>query len=179
MQSLLGKREAIKIMTVYSKRIELASNGSRVTYHEITSQVRQAVEESKISNGICVVASPHTTCSVIFEEFVHDRNYYGDEYIQVDLNNIMERIVPRCVTENQYHHPGPLHTKFAEELIHDSRACILNTDAHLRASFFGCSETFVITNREIQLGEYGYIYFVDWDQQRVRKRNCLIQIMGE
>lgn len=166
-------------MIVYNTVIELTSNVNRVTYHEITKEVRRAVEESRVSNGICVVASPHTTCSVIFEEFVHDRNYYGDEYIQVDLNNIMDKIAPRCVTENQYNHPGPLHAKFADEEMHNTRAYTLNTDAHLRASFFGCSETFVITDGEIQLGRFGYIYFVDWDQQRVRKRNCLIQIMGE
>lgn len=35
------------------------------------------------------------TCSVLFEEFVHDKDFNGDEFLQVDLNNILDKIVPR------------------------------------------------------------------------------------
>ena len=31
----------------------------------------------------------------------------------------------------------------------------------------------------LDLGEFGYIYFIDWDQLRGRKRVCQVQIMGE
>ena len=55
----------------------------------------------------------------------------------------------------------------------------LNTEAHLRSVFFGRSETIVIVDGEVDLGEFGYIYFVDWDQLRARKRTVQVQIMGE
>jgi hypothetical protein len=29
------------------------------------------------------------------------------------------------------------------------------------------------------LGDFGFIYFVDWDQIRERKRVCEVQIIGE
>ena len=32
---------------------------------------------------------------------------------------------------------------------------------------------------ELDLGEFGYIYFIDWDQVRARKRVVDIQITGE
>jgi len=32
---------------------------------------------------------------------------------------------------------------------------------------------------ELSLGEFGYIYFIDWDQVRARKRECEVQIIGE
>ena len=61
-------------MKVFSKRLYLRSMAS-VPYHNISEQVREAVIESRVTDGICVVASTHTTCSVIFEEYAHDRNF--------------------------------------------------------------------------------------------------------
>jgi thiamine phosphate synthase YjbQ (UPF0047 family) len=55
----------------------------------------------------------------------------------------------------------------------------LNTDAHLRSVFFGRSETITINDGALSLGEFGYIYFIDWDQVRARKRVCEVQILGE
>ena len=59
-------------MAVYKETILLKSHGKTPTYVNITPQVREAIEKSGIQNGICTVISPHTTCSVFFEEFVHD-----------------------------------------------------------------------------------------------------------
>ncbi|MDD5600183.1 MAG: YjbQ family protein [Actinomycetota bacterium] len=36
-----------------------------------------------------------------------------------------------------------------------------------------------MVNGELQLGQFGYIYMVDWDQVRARKRVCQVQIIGE
>jgi len=45
--------------------------------------------------------------------------------------------------------------------------------------FFGRSESIVIVDGEPDLGEFGYVYFVDWDQLRARDRTIQVQIMGE
>ena len=170
-------------MTVYSGKLTLTSHGDRVTYHNITEQVKELVKESGIKEGICVVASPHTTCSVIFEELSYDKNYYGYEYLQVDLNNLLEQPAPRCTTEGQYYHPGPNHIKVGLEdfkgKISPEAYTMLNTDAHLKSTLIGTSETFVIENGELQIGLVGSIYFIDWDQIRKRDRTCLIKIIGE
>lgn len=171
-------------MVVYNDELILTSNGNRVSYFEITDKVREIVAKSGVKNGICVVVSPHTTCSVFFEEYSHDRNYTGDEYLQVDLNNALEKILPRCLSEGQYYHPGPSHTAFGDTLSaeyvpdHDHRA-LLNTEAHLKGTLIGSSETFIIQNSKLQIGGVGYIYFVDWDQNRVRDRHCKVQVLGE
>jgi len=102
-------------MTVYIEELIVRSNGNRASYHEITKEVRAVIEKSKVKNGICVITTPHTTCSVIYEEYSHDTNYCGDEYLQVDFNNVLEKIVPRCLTEGQYYHPGPEHVAFGEK----------------------------------------------------------------
>ena len=171
-------------MAVYNDEITLHSNGNRESYHEITKEVQEAVKKSKIKNGIVVITSPHTTCSVIYEEYSHDRNYCGDEYLQVDLNQVLEKIVPRCLTEGQYFHPGPEHVAFGEKdcdtaLVPDRRS-LLNTEAHIKASIMGESVTSALQDGVIQINQVtGYYYFIDWDQNRSRERKCKIVVMGE
>ncbi|MDR2976404.1 MAG: YjbQ family protein [Streptococcaceae bacterium] len=172
-------------MKIYTEELVLRSNGKRVTYHNIQAKVLEIIKTSGVENGICLVQSPHTTCSVIFEEFVHDTDFNGDEFLQVDLNRILDRIVPRELTENSdYRYPGPKHVDFLHELQSDPRyrgdeSTILNGDAHIRGSLFGASENFVVKDGIIQTGGVGYIYFIDWDQNRERDRKCEVLIMGE
>ena len=55
-------------MTVYKEQISLNSHGTTPTYLDITPQVKEAIKNSGIKSGTCTVISPHTTCSVFFEE---------------------------------------------------------------------------------------------------------------
>ncbi|GAB2027945.1 YjbQ family protein [Lactovum odontotermitis] len=173
-------------MKFYKEDLILRSNGKRVTYHNIQDKVKEIVEKSGLKNGMCLVQSPHTTCSVIFEEFVHDTDYNGDEFLQVDLNRILDKIVPRELSENtNYRYPGRKHTDYLlYELQQDPQyegdeSTILNGDAHIRASMFGASESFVVQDGKLLTGSVGYIYFIDWDQNRERDRKCHVMVMGE
>lgn len=166
-------------MTVYQAQIEIQGDLLRPTFEDITQRVKDAVSQSGVKNGICVVYSHHTTCSVMTQECSHDKNLWGTEYLQQDLVNIMERIVPTCRTEGQYLHPGPEHLDFATNVAKEDAKYSLNTDAHLRSVFFGRSETITVSDGELSLGEFGYVYFIDWDQVRARKRVCEVQILGE
>lgn len=166
-------------MKLYRGTIQLQSEGHRPDFHNVTEEIKKIVEESEVKNGICVVYSHHTTCSIITQECSHDLNYFGLEYLQQDLINIMEKMVPTCRTEGQYLHPGPKHIDFALSFPNEEAKGSLNTDAHLRSVFFGRSETIPLIDGDLSLGDFGFIYFVDWDQVRERKRVCEVQIMGE
>lgn len=170
-------------MTTYYDQLILVSNGNRVTYHEITEKIKKIVDKSNIKNGICLVSSPHTTCSVIFEEFVHDTDFNGDEYLQVDLNRVLDKIIPRQLSDNDYRYPGSEHVEFLRTMSDSNYpndvSTILNGDAHMRASLFGASESFILKNSELLIGSVGYIYFIDWDQNRIRNRKCNITIIGD
>lgn len=167
-------------MSVYREQIALQSEKNHPTFHDVTPAVKQVVARSGVRNGICVVYSHHTTCSVVTQESSHDKTYYGLEYLQQDLVDVMERIVPQCIVEGQYRHPGPQHIDFAMNVAKEvGEWTSLNTDAHLRSVFFGRSETVVIIDGELDLGEFGYVYFIDWDQIRDRERVCQVQIIGE
>lgn len=167
-------------MKIIHKTISVISSGHHPTFHNITEDVKEFVNQAAIADGLCVVYSHHTTCSVIIEEFSHDTTFGGLEYLQQDLCNVMERIVPTCRHENQYLHPGSKHINYAMNLGTEPGAWVcLNTDAHLRSSLIGRSETLVIRDKKIDLGDFGSIYFIDWDQVRKRERSVQIQIIGE
>lgn len=165
-------------MKVLRETLQAKSTGIRPTFHTITDQVRELVKKSSVKEGICVVYTHHTTCSVMTQECSFDKAYTGLEYLQQDLTDIFEKIIPTCRKEGQYMHPGPELTAFSA--VHgEDKPETLNTDAHLRSVLLGRSETIVIADGELDLGKFGHIYFVDWDQTRAREREIQIQIIGE
>ena len=101
-------------MSVYKETIKLESHGGTPTYIDITKEVKAAIENSGVKEGICVVISPHTTCGVFFEEFAHDFTEDGDEFLQADLNDVLKKIIPDHVDASQYLYPGELHYKDVE-----------------------------------------------------------------
>ena len=170
-------------MKIIHDSITIHSVSGRVSYHDISEQVKEIVKNSGINNGICLVQTAHTTCSVLFEEYVHDTDFNGDEYLQVDLNRILDKIIPRELSENtNYRYPGPKHFDFLMSLDDPNYptdpGTILNGDAHIRASFFGPSENFILNEGQLNIGSVGYIYFIDFDQNRERTRKCGVTVMG-
>ena len=75
-------------------------------------------------------------------------------------------------------HPGPELTEFSR-LHGEDKPETLNTDAHLRSVFLGRSETIILIDGKLDLGQFGHIYFVDFDQTRGRERKVQVQIIGE
>lgn len=165
-------------MIITAESFEVKSNGKYPAFHTVTEQVQEIITRSGASKGICVVYSHHTTCSVMTQESSFDMAYTGLEYLQQDLCDVFENLVPTCRKEGQYMHPGPKLTEFAAE--HgESKPETLNTDAHLRSVFLGRSESIVIIDGKLDLGQFGNVYFVDFDTTRPRTRTVLVQIVGE
>ena len=163
---------------VYNESFKLESRHRAVSFHDVTDQVREIAQRSGIKNGIVVVYSHHTTCSVITQECAFDMSMTGLETLQQDLVNVFENIIPTCRYEGMYLHPGQKALVFAEEHGEDNFGCH-NTDAHLRSSIIGRNVTIVSVDGELDLGEFGRIHFIDWDQTRGRTRTVQVMIMGE
>ena len=165
-------------MKIYRERFQVSSTGMRPTFHAVTEHVADILKRSAVQAGICVVYSHHTTCSVMLQESSFDLTYNGLEYLQQDLVDVFEQIIPTCRREGQYLHPGPKLTEFSKEHGEDKPET-LNTDAHLRSSIIGRSETIIVENGRLDLGSFGQIYFIDFDQTRGRQRTVQVQIIGE
>jgi secondary thiamine-phosphate synthase enzyme len=165
-------------MKIFRESLQVRSRGMRPNFFMLTDQVKEIIARSGVKEGICVVYSHHTTCSVMTQECSFDETYTGLEYLQQDLADVFEAIIPTCRREGQYMHPGPKATEFAARH-NESKPESLNTDAHLRSAFLGRSESIVIMDGKLDLGEFGHIYFVDFDQTRPRDRQVQVQVIGE
>ena len=164
-------------MAVYPETFKIQSD-RRPTFEDVTERVQEALKKSGFKNGILLVFSQHTTCSVLVQEASDDTNYWGTELLMQDLVDVLEKIVPTCRTEGQYHHPGPKHIE-AGAGRNELPSWSLNTDAHLRSVLMGRSVSIPIIDGQMELGEFGRIYFADFDQVRARERIVRVQIVGE
>jgi secondary thiamine-phosphate synthase enzyme len=164
-------------MTVYHQEFKIQSD-RRPTFEDVTERVQEGLKQSGINNGILLVYSQHTTCSVLIQEASDDTNYWGTELLMQDLVDVLEKIIPTCRTEGQYHHPGPKHIQ-AGAGRNELPSWSLNTDAHLRSVLMGRSQTVPVMNGKMELGEFGRIYFADFDQVRARERTVRVQIVGD
>lgn len=114
---------------------------------DITAQVRSAVKESGVQDGVCIVFTLHTTAAVTINE-------NADPDVVRDLNMELDRIVP---WEDGYHHLEG------------------NSAAHLKSSLVGASETVIIENGRLMLGTWQGIYFCEYDGPR--QRRVLVKIL--
>lgn len=164
---------------VYHEKFKVVSKFCRPTFEDVTKQVKEIVARSGVRNGQVLVFTGHTTCSVQIQEFSDGKSYLGNELIMQDLANVLTKLVPTCESEHQYLHPCQAHVDIAGAERDELPAWSLNTDAHLRSVIMGRSVTIPVIDKEVQLGEFGCIYFGDWDQIRARERTVIVQIMGE
>jgi secondary thiamine-phosphate synthase enzyme len=164
-------------MATYHDFFKIQSD-RRPTFEDVTERVEKVLADSKMKEGILVVYSQHTTCSVLIQEAADDVNYWGTELLMQDLVNVLEKIIPTCRTEGQYLHPGPMHIRAAAGR-QEEAFWSLNTDAHLRSVLMGRSVTIPVQEGKLLLGEFGRIYFADFDQVRARERFVRVQLVGE
>ena len=164
-------------MSCYYETFEIQSD-HRPTFHDVTEQAADIISRSGITDGTAIIFSPHTTCSVFIQEQSDDTDYWGEQYILQDMVNILSKLIPTCLTEGQYLHPGPKHIEIAGKERNEEPSWSLNTDAHLRSVLLGRSVQVPVVNGQLILGEFGRIYFADFDQVRARRRNAYVQIIG-
>lgn len=108
---------------------------------DITDQVRQAVRDSGVQEGLCVVFTPHTTAAITINE-------NADPDVVRDLNMELGKIIP---WEDGYHHMEG------------------NSAAHLKSSLVGASEQIIIEEGRLLLGTWQGIYFCEYDGPRQRR----------
>lgn len=172
-------------MKIYREKIELISKDNQISYFDITDNVQAVINNSGIQMGIVSVVTPHTTCAVFYEEFVHDIDEDGFEFLQKDLNDVLDKMIPPHKSSETYLYPGEAHYQAVAEwpnieeyMPNGDQSALWNGDAHLRATLIGSSELLDVENGKLGVGKTGYIYYVDFDRNRSRRRTCSITVIG-
>lgn len=126
---------------------------SRREYINITPRVREALKESGIREGLCLVNAMHITASV----YVND----DEPGLLQDYDEWLEGLAPHAPT-SQYRH-----NRTGED----------NGDAHLKRQVMGRQVVVAVTDGDLDFGPWEQIFYAEFDGRR-RKR-ALIKIIGE
>ena len=125
----------------------------RVAFINISNQVEEALHESGIKEGLCLVNAMHITASV----FIND----NERGLHEDYKRWLEELAPHEPI-SQY-----LHNRTGED----------NGDAHLKRQVMGREVVVAVTNGRLDFGPWEQIFYGEFDGRR-RKR-VLVKIIGE
>ena len=114
---------------------------SRTQLIDITGAVQAAVSCAGVADGICVVFCPHTTAAITIQE-------NADPDVAADVISTLDGLVPR---DGDYRHVEG------------------NSDAHVKSTLVGASETLIIEQGRLVLGTWQAIYFCEFDGPRSRR----------
>ncbi len=126
---------------------------TRRAFVNITPQVEDALGESGVREGLCLVNAMHITASV----FIND----DEPGLHEDYEKWLERLAPHEPIE-QYRH-----NRTGED----------NGDAHLKRQMMGREVVVAITQGRLDFGPWEQIFYGEFDGRR--KKRALIKIIGE
>lgn len=125
---------------------------NRRDFINITPDVDEALRESGIKEGLCLVNAMHISASV----FIND----DESGLHHDFEVWLEKLAPEK-PHSQYRHNG------YED----------NADAHLKRQIMGREVVVAVTDGKLDFGPWEQIFYGEFDGKR-RKR-VLIKIIGE
>ncbi len=108
---------------------------------DITENVRKIVAKCKLREGLCVVYVPHATAAIIINE-----NW--DPNINDDFLEALAKLIPAGTWK---------HDKVDD-----------NGDAHIKSALAGPSETIMINEGKLLLGQWQNIMVADFDGPKER-----------
>ncbi len=117
----------------------------------ITRQLEQAVEASKIKEGMMLVSAMHITAAI----WVNDE----ESGLKADLQDWLDELAPAK--------PDYRHHQTGED----------NADAHLKRTLLHHQAILPITKGKLDLGPWEQIFYAEFDGQR--KKRVVIKILGE
>jgi secondary thiamine-phosphate synthase enzyme len=126
--------------------------GQRRAFLNITGQVEDALGESGIREGICLVNAMHISASV----FIND----DEAGLHADFEKWLEKLAPEKP-----------HAQYAHNRGED------NADAHLKRTIMGREVVVAVTGGELDFGPWEQIFYGEFDG--LRRKRVLVKIIGE
>ena len=118
----------------------------------ITQDVREAVRESGVKEGLVLINAMNITAGV----FIND----DESGLHRDYEAWLEKLAPEK-PYGQYHHNG------YED----------NADAHLKRTIMGRETVVAITDGQLDFGTWEQIFYFEFDGKRGKR--ALVKIIGE
>lgn len=119
-------------------------------YINITAQVEQIVEKSKVQEGMALVSAMHITAGV----YVND----AESGLIQDIDEWLEKLAP--AGDYRHHQTGET-----------------NGDAHLKSMLVHHEIIAPITKGKLDFGPWQQIYYAEFDGRR--KKRVIVKVLGE
>ncbi len=126
----------------------------RMDFVNITSKIRNILEESGIQEGLCLVNAMHITASV----FIND----DESGLHEDYKKWLEELAPFDPSPRRYKH-----NRTGED----------NGDAHHKRQIMGREVVVAVTNGRLDFGPWEQIFYGEFDGRRPKR--ILVKIIGE
>ena len=139
-------------MAVVSTSISLHTNGNADVY-DITDRIASAISGSGLKDGTATIFCPSSTSALTTIEY--------ESGAVSDLRRLFDEIIPM---NREYAH---------NERWHDG-----NGHSHVRAALLGPSITIPFVDRQLTLGTWQQVIYIDFDN-RSRQRKLIVQLIGE
>ena len=139
-------------MTIVTESTTIQTKGN-CDISDITSEVAEKVNESRISHGTVTLFITGSTAGITTIEY--------EPGLVSDFKNMWDRLIPQNIPYE-----------------HNKAWGDGNGHSHVRASMLGASLTIPFVDKSLTLGIWQQIVFVDFDN-RPRSRKIVLQIMGE
>ena len=139
-------------MKSYRKELWFNVPGRRA-FINITPQVEEALSESKIAQGLCLVNAMHITASV----FIND----DEGGLHSDFERWLEGFAPHEPIDRYRHNDT------GED----------NADAHLKRTIMGREVVVGVTDGKLDFGRWEQIFYGEFDGRR--KKRVLVKIIGQ
>ena len=120
----------------------------------ITPEIEQAVTESGVTEGLCLVNAMHITASV----FIND----DEPGLHRDYAKWLEQLAPFNASPKVYDH-----NRTGED----------NADAHMKRQLMGREVVVAITAGRLDFGPWEQIFYGEFDGHRPKR--VLVKIIGE
>ncbi|HET9589833.1 MAG TPA: secondary thiamine-phosphate synthase enzyme YjbQ [Anaerolineales bacterium] len=139
-------------MSVKTTSISLRTQGN-ADIHDITNQIADAVSKSGLRSGTATVFCPSSTSALTTIEY--------ESGALSDLRRLFDEIIPA-----------------GREYAHNERWQDGNGHSHVRAALLGPSITIPFVDRQLTLGTWQQVIYIDFDI-RPRQRQLVVQLIGE
>jgi secondary thiamine-phosphate synthase enzyme len=126
---------------------------ARTAFINITKQVEDALRESGVKEGLCLVNAMHISASV----FIND----DEQGLHHDFTQWLEKLAPHEPVKQWRHNDT------GED----------NADSHLKRQVMGREVVVAITGGKLDFGPWEQVFYGEFDGRR-RKR-VLVKIIGE
>jgi len=126
----------------------------RMGFVNLTPQVEQAVDDSGVQEGLCLVNAMHITASV----FVND----DEPGLHQDYRRWLEELAPFDPSPTRYQH-----NRTGED----------NADAHHKRQIMGREVVVAVTHGRLDLGPWEQIFYGEFDGRRDKR--VMVKIIGE